>query len=105
MDRRTEISDHFMHTGAGTSMALAWVGLIPGVIPLLALTVLVAAVLVVPLLALGLAAAIVAAPLYSTWRFIGWARRRRTGARRDRHEPHQHIPEPTPISAPYSGVC
>ncbi|HET6865292.1 MAG TPA: hypothetical protein VFH80_05185 [Solirubrobacteraceae bacterium] len=71
MDRRTEISDHFMHAGAGTSMALAWVGLIPGVIPLLALTGLVVAVLVLPLLVLGVAAGVLVAPPYAAWRAFG----------------------------------
>ncbi|MBV9940502.1 MAG: hypothetical protein JO262_00110 [Solirubrobacterales bacterium] len=97
MDRKTEISDHFMHTGAGTSVALAWVGLIPGVFPFLALTVLVGAVLALPLIALGLAGAIIAAPPYAAWRFIGWGRRRR---RR-----REQVVEPTPVPAPYSGVC
>jgi hypothetical protein len=68
MDRRTEISDHFMHAGSGTSMALAWVGLIPGVIPLLALSGVVLAVLVLPLVVLGVAAGVVAAPPYAAWR-------------------------------------
>jgi hypothetical protein len=77
MDRKTEVSDHVMHAGGGTSLALAWVGLIPGVFPFLALTAVVSAVLVVPLLALGVAAAIVAAPAYAGRRFIGWGRRRR----------------------------
>ena len=70
MDRRTEISDHFMHVGAGTSMALAWLGLIPGVIPVLALTVVVVAVLVLPLAVLGLVAAVIAGPPYAAWRVV-----------------------------------
>lgn len=86
MDRRTEISDHFIHAGGGTSMALAWVGLIPGVIPFLALTVLVGAVLALPLVVLGSAAAVVAAPSYAAWRFIGWGRRRRMSAHRAERE-------------------
>ncbi|MBV9364040.1 MAG: hypothetical protein JOY89_07360 [Solirubrobacterales bacterium] len=114
MDRKTEISDHFMHAGAGTSVALAWVGLIPGVFPFLALTVLVGVVLVLPLVVLGLAAATVAAPSYAAWRFIGWGRRRmsarrgrrRMSARRGRDERRQErTPEPTPVPAPYSGMC
>ena len=70
MDRRTEISDHFRHAGAGTSMALAWLGLIPGVIPILALSAVVLAVLVLPLAALGLVAAVIAAPPYAAWRLV-----------------------------------
>jgi len=74
MDRKTEIADHFSHAGGGTSMALAWLGLIPGVFPFLALAALVGAVLVVPALALGLAAAVVAAPPYAAWRLLSRAR-------------------------------
>ena len=76
VDRRTQISDHFMHAGAGTSMVLAYAGLIPGVIPLLALTILVAVVAALPLLILGLAAALLAAPPYGAWRLLTRARRR-----------------------------
>ena len=75
VDRRTQISDHFMHAGAGTSMVLAYAGLIPGVIPLLALTILVAVVAAIPLLILGLAAALLAAPPYGAWRLLTRARR------------------------------
>lgn len=75
MDRGTEISDHFVRAGAGTSVALAWVGLIPGVFPFLALTVLVCVVVALPLLAFGLAAALLAAPPYAAWRFVGRGRR------------------------------
>jgi hypothetical protein len=97
MERKTEITDHFMHAGAGTSLALSWVGLIPGVFPFLALTVLVGAVLALPLLVLGLAAAIVAAPPYGAWRLMGWGHRRRR-----RHQPRA---EPAPLPVPFSGVC
>jgi hypothetical protein len=51
-------------------MALAWLGLIPGVIPILALTAVVLAVLVLPLAALGLAVAVIAAPPYAAWRLV-----------------------------------
>lgn len=100
VDRKTEISDHFMHAGAGTSMVLAWVGLIPGVIPLLALTAVVMVVAVLPLLAVGLVAVVVAAPPYAAWRFIGWGRRRR----RRRNQP-EHATVAPAVPAPYSGVC
>ena len=82
MDRRTEISDHFMHTGAGTSMALAWLGLIPGVIPVLALTAVVAAVLVLPLVVLGVVAVLIAGPPYAGWRLLQRFMRRPGGPRR-----------------------
>ena len=75
VDRRTQISDHFMHAGAGTSMVLAYAGLIPGVIPLLALTLVVAAVALAPLLILGLVGAIVAGPPYAAWRLVARGRR------------------------------
>jgi hypothetical protein len=96
VDRKTEISDHFMHAGAGTSVALAWVGLIPGVFPFLALTALAGVLLALPLLALGLVAAVVAAPPYAGWRFIGWGRRRR---RR-----REQVGEPVRVPAPFTGV-
>lgn len=70
MDRRTEISDHFIHAGAGTSLVLAWVGLIPGVIPLLALTVVVGVVVALPLVVLGLVAGVIAGPPYAAWRLV-----------------------------------
>ena len=82
MDRRTEISDHVIHVGAGTSMALAWVGLIPGVIPVLALTAVVLVVLVLPLAVLGLVAALIAGPPYAGWRLLRRFRWRLGGPRR-----------------------
>lgn len=100
VDRKTEISDYFMHAGAGTSVTLAYAGLIPGVIPLLALAAVVAVVAVLPFVALGLVAAVLAAPPYAMWRFIGWGRRRR----RRRSQPERATVTPA-VPAPYSGVC
>jgi hypothetical protein len=100
VDRKTEISDHFMHAGAGTSVVLAYAGLIPGVIPLLALTAAVAVVAVLPFVALALVGVIVAAPGYAGWRFIGWGRRRRH--RRSRLDQATVTPA---VPAPYRGVC
>ena len=60
--RKTEISDHFIHAGAGTGLAIVNLGaLIPGFVPFLALTALVTVVLVAPFLILGFAAVIGAA--------------------------------------------
>jgi hypothetical protein len=100
LDRKTEISDHFMHAGAGTSMVLAWAGLIPGVIPLLALAAVVTVVAVLPFLVLGVVAAVVAAPPYAAWRFMGWGRRRR----RRHNQPERATVAPA-VPPPYSGVC
>src|SRR5579864_8859296 len=78
VDRNTEISDHFIHAGAGTALAVANLGaLIPGLIPALALTAVIAVVLVAPFLVLGLAVALIAAPFYLTSRVVRRARRRR----------------------------
>jgi membrane protein implicated in regulation of membrane protease activity len=98
MDRKTEISDHFIHAGAGTSLTLAWLGLIPGVIPLLAVTAVLVAVLVLPFLVLGLAAAFIAAPPYASWRLVRRGRNRRS------HQGEQG-PAAAPVPAPYSGTC
>lgn len=76
--RRAEIDSS--NVGGGTALVLMYVGLIPGVIPTLVLTVVAAAVIVVPMLALGIAAAIVVGPPYAVWRLIN-ERRKRT--RRD----------------------
>ena len=97
MDRKTEISDHFIHAGAGTSLAFAWLGLIPGVLPFLALTALVGAVLVLPLVVLGAAAALIAAPPYAAWRLVARARRR--------GRQQEQAPSVPPQPAPYSGMC
>lgn len=94
MDRKTQISDHLIHAGAGTSVVLAYLGLIPGFIPILALTVLVGAVLAAPFVILGLAAALLAAPVYLASRVVRRARRRR---RREQQAPTlRPLPVPTP---------
>jgi Flp pilus assembly protein TadB len=77
-DRKTEISDQLIHAGAGTALAVVNLGaIIPGFLPLLALTVLVTVVLVAPLVILGLAAVLAAAPFYLMSRALRRARRRR----------------------------
>jgi membrane protein implicated in regulation of membrane protease activity len=94
VDRKTEISDHFIHAGAGTGLVLVNLGaLIPGLIPVLALTALVTVVLVAPFLILGLAAVIVAAPLYLMSRVVRRARRRR----RREERPPAVTPRPIPL--------
>jgi hypothetical protein len=65
-----------IHAGAGTLIALGWAGIIPGLIPTLALAALVTLVAVVPLVILGIAAAVLAAPPYLIWRL---AKRGRPG--------------------------
>ena len=97
VDRKTEISDHFMHAGAGTGMVLVNLGaLIPGLFPFLALTAVVTVVLVAPFAILGLAAALVAAPFYLASRVIRRARRRR---RRE-----EQTPPARPLSLPTARV-
>ena len=78
VDRKTEISEHFIHIGAGTGLPIVNLGaLIPGFVPFLALTALVTAVLVAPFVILGLAPVLVAAPFYLMSRVVRRARRRR----------------------------
>ena len=72
MGRDGQISDGLVDAGAGTATGLVWLGVIPGFLPAVALTV----VLALPLVALGLAAALVVAPPYVMWRV---ASRRRLG--------------------------
>jgi hypothetical protein len=76
MDRKTQISDHFIHAGAGTSLVVAYLSLIPGFLPVVALTVLVTVVVVLPFLVLGLALVLIAAPAYAIWRLARRVRRR-----------------------------
>jgi hypothetical protein len=82
MGCKTEISDHFIHAGGGTALVLGYLGLIPGFLPIVALTVLVTGVVVLPFLTAGLAMALIAAPPYAIWRLINGVHRRR-------------VPEPT----------
>lgn len=82
MSRRTEISDHLIHAGAGTSLAIAWLGVIPGFIPTLALTAFLGAVLVVPAVISALAATLLAIPPYLLWRLAARSRRRRVSTGR-----------------------
>lgn len=63
-----------IHAGARTTLIASYFALIPGVLPTVALIVVVGVILVLPLLVLGLGAAIVAAPVYAIVRL---ARRRR----------------------------
>jgi hypothetical protein len=65
VDRRTHMSDHFIHAGAGTGLVLVNLGaMIPGLFPALALGAVVTVVLLVPLVILGLVAAAAATPFY-----------------------------------------
>ena len=58
-----------MHAGAGTGLFLVQLSvIIPGLLPILALTVVFAAVLALPVVALGLVAALLTAPPYALWR-------------------------------------
>jgi membrane protein implicated in regulation of membrane protease activity len=96
VDRKTEISDHLIHAGAGTTLAIVNLGaLIPGFLPVLALTALVTGVLVAPLLILGLAAGLAAAPFYLMSRVLRRARRRR------HHEEGPPAVSPRPIPLPH----
>ena len=94
VDRKTEISDHFIRAGAGTGLAIVNLGaLIPGFVPFLALSALVAFVLVAPFLALGLAAVLAAAPFYLMSRALRRARRRR----HREEQPPTVTPRPIPL--------
>jgi hypothetical protein len=97
-ERRTEVADHFMHGGSGTGLVVANLGaIIPGFIPVLALTLVVAVVLALPILVLGLAAGLLSAPPYAAWRLVRAARRRVS-----REEPARST---SPQPAPHTGVC
>jgi hypothetical protein len=66
--RTAKTSWDLSNAGGGTALLLMYLGLIPGVLPTLALTALVTAVVVLPVLALGLAVALVVGPPYGIWR-------------------------------------
>jgi hypothetical protein len=91
MKTRLEAGD-LVHAGAGTTLTLAYLGLIPGFIPTLALAALVGVVLVAPFVILGLAATLILAPPYIVWRLATRARRPR--ARRER------VPRMAPLPVP-----
>jgi hypothetical protein len=79
MARASSLSNPLIHAGAGTTLVIAYLGLIPGVLPAIMLLALITAVLVLPLVALALAGAVVIAPPWWLWRV---ATRARGGARR-----------------------
>ena len=94
VDRKTEVSDHFIHAGAGTGLAVVNLGaLIPGFVPFLALSAVVALVLLAPFLVLGLAAVLAAAPFYLSSRVVRRARRRR----HREEKPPTVTPRPIPL--------
>ena len=66
-----------LHAGAGSAMLLVQLAvLLPGLLPLIALTVFFGAIVVLPLAVLGLAGALLAAPPYVVWRVARRLRRR-----------------------------
>jgi hypothetical protein len=97
--RRSTISTlsegSLVHAGAGTVLSVAYLGIIPGLIPSLALTVLICAALVLPFVAVGLAALLIGAPFYLASRVVRRARRRR------RHEEDAPIVMPWPVPMPH----
>jgi hypothetical protein len=96
VDRKTEISDHFIHAGAGTGLAIVQLGaLIPGLAPFLALSALVTVVIVTPFVVLGLAAVLAAAPFHLMSRVLRRARRGR------RREERRSAVAPPPIPLPH----
>jgi membrane protein implicated in regulation of membrane protease activity len=90
----TRLSDGLIHAGAGTAQLLAFLGLIPGFIPVLALAALITAVLVAPFVILAVAVALAAAPFYLTSRVLRRARRRR------RHEESPRRTLSVPVHGP-----
>jgi hypothetical protein len=92
------------HVGAGTTLAVTYLSLIPGFLPALVLLVLLTAVVVLPTLLLGLAAALVMVPPYGLWRLTTRRRRRRQGqAHSDRSGqtgPPLDLPQPPPLGPP-----
>jgi hypothetical protein len=74
--RTTSTPWDLSNVGGGTALAVTYLGLIPGVLPTLALTALAIALVVLPVLALGLAAGVVIAPPYGIWRLATRGRRR-----------------------------
>jgi hypothetical protein len=85
-------ADELVDAGAGTAMGIVWLGVIPGFLPAVVLTVM----LVLPLVAVGLAAALVVAPPYPAWRLArrgGRARSQESGSGlRSRRIATRHAP-------------
>jgi hypothetical protein len=72
---QTKTYNGLLHAGAGTGLFLVQLSvIIPGLLPILALTVVFTGVVVLPLVAVGLVAALVAAPFYGLWRLATRAR-------------------------------
>jgi hypothetical protein len=71
-----------MHAGAGTGLALVQLSvIIPGLLPILALTAVFTLPIVLPIVALGLVAALLAAPPYAVWRLATRRSRRHAAGR------------------------
>jgi Flp pilus assembly protein TadB len=102
MERDTALSDSLIHAGAGTTIVFTYLGLIPGVLPILALTAVVTALLAAPLVILSLAVALLVGPPYAVWRLATRGRRRRQRperATRDR-APADRAPQFRPVPMP-----
>lgn len=65
------------HVGAGTTVVVTYLSLIPGFLPSLLLLILLTAVVVLPMLLVAVATALVIAPPYGLWRLTTRRRRRR----------------------------
>lgn len=74
---RASISAHLGHSGAGITLVIAYLGLIPGFLPSVALLAAIIAVLVLPLVLLGLAGAVVIGAPWGLWRLATGGRARR----------------------------
>jgi hypothetical protein len=85
MDRyqptETETYTGLMHAGAGTGLALGQLAvIIPGLLPIVALTAVFTVAVVLPIIALGLVAVLVIGPPYALWRLAGRGMRARSAA-------------------------
>jgi ABC-type sugar transport system permease subunit len=69
-----------LHAGAGTALLLVQLGaVVPGFLPAVAITVVLAALVVLPVLVLGLVLGLLLAPPVGVWWAISRRRRRRDG--------------------------
>ena len=74
--------DEFIHAGGGAGLVLIQLSaIIPGLLPIIGLGALFAAVFVVPLMALTLVGALLFAVPWSMWRAVSRSRRRRDDPR------------------------